>query len=58
MIFCEKKIEKVYYFFRNFPTHEMFGGAYEHIGQEQLFNVLKAYSVLNPVIGYCQAQVH
>ena len=25
--------------------------------QEELFRVLKAYSVLNPVEGYCQAQV-
>merc|ERR1712037_1013769 len=41
---------------RNFPTHELFGGTYERIGQEELFRVLKAYSVLNPVEGYCQAQ--
>ena len=27
------------------------------ITQEELFRVLKAYSVLNPVEGYCQAQV-
>ncbi len=40
---------------RNFPTHEMFGGAYERIGQTELYRVLKAYSVLNPVDGYCQA---
>jgi len=39
---------------RNFPTHEMFGGIYERIGQAELFRVLKAYSVLNPVDGYCQ----
>ena len=25
--------------------------------QEELFRVLKAYSVLNPIEGYCQAQV-
>ena len=42
---------------RNFPTHELFGGEYEKIGQGELFRVLKAYSVLNPVDGYCQAQV-
>ena len=34
----------------------MFGGTYERIGQTELFRVLKAYSVLNPVDGYCQAQ--
>ena len=28
-----------------------------YISQEELFRVLKAYSVLNPVEGYCQAQV-
>ena len=28
-----------------------------YIIQEELFRVLKAYSVLNPVEGYCQAQV-
>ena len=42
---------------RNFPTHELFGGAYERIGQTELFRVLKAYTVINPVEGYCQAQV-
>jgi hypothetical protein len=42
---------------RNFPTHELFGGAYERIGQTELFKVLKAYTVLNPIDGYCQAQV-
>lgn len=36
---------------RNFPTHELFGGTYEHIGQTELFKVLKAYSVRNPVEG-------
>ena len=30
---------------------------YGYITQEELFRVLKAYSVLNPVEGYCQAQV-
>lgn len=40
---------------RNFPTHEMFGGTYERIGQAELYRVLKAYSVLNPTDGYCQA---
>ena len=33
----------------------MFGGTYERIGQAELYRVLKAYSVLNPVDGYCQA---
>ena len=28
---------------------------YERIGQSELYRVLKAYSVLNPVDGYCQA---
>lgn len=40
---------------RQFPQHEMFlskGG----VGQEALFEVLKAYSLHRPVEGYCQAQ--
>ncbi|KAI8782403.1 TBC1 domain family member 10A [Biomphalaria glabrata] len=40
---------------RQFPLHEMFlskGG----VGQESLFEVLKAYSIHRPVEGYCQAQ--
>ena len=41
---------------RNFPNHELFGGTYEHIGQSELFKVLKAYTVYNPTEGYCQAQ--
>ncbi len=41
---------------RNFPNHELFGGIYEHIGQSELFKVLKAYSVYKPSDGYCQAQ--
>jgi hypothetical protein len=41
---------------RNFPTHELFGGVYERLGQQQLYEVLKAYTVLNPIAGYCQAQ--
>ncbi|RUS79286.1 hypothetical protein EGW08_012941 [Elysia chlorotica] len=40
---------------RQFPQHEMFlskGG----VGQEALFEVLKAYSLHRPEEGYCQAQ--
>lgn len=40
---------------RTFPNHEMFVDEEKH-GQKELFNVLKAYSVLNPKVGYCQAQ--
>ncbi|XP_075219488.1 TBC1 domain family member whacked [Lycorma delicatula] len=40
---------------RQFPYHEMFAKQGGH-GQQDLFNVLKAYSVLNPEVGYCQAQ--
>ncbi|KAL4223482.1 hypothetical protein ACF0H5_016953 [Mactra antiquata] len=40
---------------RQFPLHEMFmaRGGY---GQEDLFRILKAYSIHNPTDGYCQAQ--
>ena len=41
---------------RNFPTHELFGGEYGHIGKPELFKILKAYSIYNPQVGYCQAQ--
>lgn len=40
---------------RQFPLHEMFLDE-EKPGQVELFNVLKAYSILNPRVGYCQAQ--
>ncbi|KAG1652627.1 TBC1 domain family member 10B [Nymphon striatum] len=40
---------------RQFPFHEMFVNKEGH-GQEDLFRVLKAYSILNPRDGYCQAQ--
>jgi len=40
---------------RQFPNHEIFAenGGY---GQKDLFRVLKAYSVMRPEVGYCQAQ--
>lgn len=40
---------------RQFPLHEMFmaRGGY---GQEDLYRILKAYTVHNPADGYCQAQ--
>lgn len=40
---------------RQFPFHEMFKARGGH-GQEDLFRVLKAYTIHNPVDGYCQAQ--
>uniref|UniRef100_A0A182UIQ1 Rab-GAP TBC domain-containing protein n=1 Tax=Anopheles melas TaxID=34690 RepID=A0A182UIQ1_9DIPT len=40
---------------RQFPHHEMFIDD-DKPGQKELFNVLKAYSVYNPTVGYCQAQ--
>lgn len=40
---------------RQFPQHEMFAKDQGH-GQEDLFRILKAYSVLNPAVGYCQGQ--
>lgn len=40
---------------RQFPFHEMFLDE-DKIGQIELFNVLKAYSVYNPKVGFCQAQ--
>ncbi|PSN47435.1 TBC1 domain family member 10A [Blattella germanica] len=40
---------------RQFPYHEMFVDQDGH-GQRDLFHVLKAYSILNTTVGYCQAQ--
>lgn len=39
---------------RQFPHHEMF--VENAPGQQELFQVLKAYSILNSKVGYCQAQ--
>lgn len=39
---------------RQFPHHEMF--VENAPGQQELFQVLKAYSILNTKVGYCQAQ--
>ncbi|KAJ7084413.1 rab-GTPase-TBC domain-containing protein [Mycena belliarum] len=38
---------------RTFPHHEFFTDG-QGIGQENLFNVLKAYSIHDPSVGYCQ----
>jgi len=38
---------------RTFPTHVFFREL-DGMGQRALFNVLKAYSVYNPSVGYCQ----
>uniref|UniRef100_W5LHD2 TBC1 domain family member 10A n=1 Tax=Astyanax mexicanus TaxID=7994 RepID=W5LHD2_ASTMX len=40
---------------RQFPFHEMFVARGGH-GQQDLFRVLKAYSLYRPEEGYCQAQ--
>lgn len=38
---------------RTFPRHEFFKSAFG-MGQLSLFNLLKAYSIVDPEIGYCQ----
>ena len=38
---------------RQFPSHELF---MRREGRDMLYNVLRAYAVHNPAIGYCQAQ--
>ncbi|XP_053909050.1 TBC1 domain family member 10B-like [Cuculus canorus] len=40
---------------RQFPFHEMFAARGGH-GQQDLYRILKAYTVLRPQEGYCQAQ--
>lgn len=39
---------------RTFPTHTFFRHSEEGGGQEMLFNVIKAYSLYDPQVGYCQ----
>jgi len=38
---------------RTFPRHVLFRDK-QGLGQQQLLNVLRAYSVFNPEVGYCQ----
>jgi len=38
---------------RTFPKHEHFQRR-DGLGQESLYNVLKAYSLYDPEVGYCQ----
>ncbi|KAF9268891.1 RabGAP/TBC [Marasmius fiardii PR-910] len=38
---------------RTFPHHDYFNDG-QGIGQENLYNVLKAYSLYDPQVGYCQ----
>lgn len=40
---------------RTFPSNEFFAEA-GGIGQESMFNVLKAYSLYDTEVGYCQAR--
>ena len=40
---------------RQYPFHEMFSQRGGH-GQQDLFRILKAYSIHNPRDGYCQGQ--
>ena len=46
---CEKMILRD--IARTYPEHDMFK---KKMGQESLFNVMKAYSVLDREVGYCQ----
>lgn len=40
---------------RQFPNHEMFADQ-NGLGQADLYNVLKAFAIYKPKMGYCQAQ--
>lgn len=40
---------------RQFPAHEIFATR-DGSGQQDLFRILKAYSILKPEVGYCQGQ--
>lgn len=46
----------VYYYFtsgRTYPNHPYFSSQYKY-GRLSLYNVLRAYAVSDPDIGYCQ----
>lgn len=42
---------------RTFPKHSFFQDA-NGLGQESLFNVMKAYSLYDPEVGYCQVNIY
>ncbi|XP_059774564.1 EVI5-like protein isoform X6 [Balaenoptera ricei] len=48
---CEKLIRRD--IARTYPEHEFFKGQ-DSLGQEVLFNVMKAYSLVDREVGYCQ----
>lgn len=48
---CEKLIRRD--IARTYPEHDFFKGQYS-LGQEVLFNVMKAYSLVDREVGYCQ----
>ncbi|XP_042904368.1 TBC1 domain family member 10A [Parasteatoda tepidariorum] len=50
---CVEDIKKDLH--RQFPSHEIFVNSQGH-GQADLYRILKAYSLFNPLVGYCQAQ--
>eukprot|EP00128_Syssomonas_multiformis_P000606 Colp12_sorted_trinity150504_noHs@23452 len=50
---CEKLISRD--IARTFPHHDFFKD-HDGLGQEQLYNVIKAYSLYDPEVGYCQGE--
>jgi hypothetical protein len=52
-VFAVHDCERAAYWGRTFPHHDYFNNG-QGIGQENLFNVLKAYSLYDEAVGYCQ----
>lgn len=52
---CEKIIQRD--IARTFPEHEFFRDK-NGLGQRGLFNVMKAYSNYDSIVGYCQASIY
>lgn len=50
---CEYEAKIVKDLARTFPMHPLFKDK-SGVGQQKMFNVLKAYAVLDPELGYCQ----
>ena len=53
MLFYERLNKKIFFLRRTYPEHDFFKKK-DGVGQEALFNVMKAYSVHDREVGYCQ----
>jgi hypothetical protein len=52
---CEYEQKIIKDLARTFPMHPLFKDK-SGVGQQKMFNVLKAYAVFDPSLGYCQVK--